>query len=103
MPALSKPHSSDRVRRARFSACFLVSPPTASTKMSERACSGDTIVGWPEWWIIAAMASPYESANLLLKLYDMRREPTMRQARSWFITFIPDSADDIGAVLRSEH
>ncbi len=49
------------------------------------------------------MASPYESADLLLKLYDMRREPTMRQARSWFITFIPDRADDIGAVLRSEH
>jgi hypothetical protein len=49
------------------------------------------------------MATPYESANLLLKLYDMRREPTMRQARSWFITFNPDGADDIGAVLRSEH
>lgn len=49
------------------------------------------------------MATPYESANLLLKLYEMRREPTMRQARNWFITFNPDSADDIGAVLRSEH
>ena len=49
------------------------------------------------------MPSAYESADLLLKLYEMRREPTMRQARSWFVTFIPDSADDIGAVLRSEH
>ena len=49
------------------------------------------------------MATPYESANLLLKLYEMRREPTMRQARNWFVTFNPDSADDIAAVLRSEH
>src|SRR5687768_9970684 len=49
------------------------------------------------------MPSPYESANLLLKLYDMRREPTMRHARSWFATFTPDNADEIGAVLRSEH
>jgi hypothetical protein len=49
------------------------------------------------------MPSAYESADLLLKLYEMRREPTMRQARQWFITFNPDSADDIGSVLRSEH
>src|SRR5688572_22757450 len=52
---------------------------------------------------IIDMPSPYESADLLLKLYDMRREPTMRQARSWFVTFTPDNADEIGAVLRSEH
>jgi hypothetical protein len=49
------------------------------------------------------VSSPYESADLLLKLYDLRREPTMRQARQWFATFLPESADDISAVLRSEH
>ena len=49
------------------------------------------------------MSSPYESADLLLKLYELRREPTMRQARQWFATFHPESADDISAVLRSEH
>ncbi len=49
------------------------------------------------------MSSAYESADLLLKLYDLRREPTMRQARQWFGTFHPESADDITAALRSEH
>ena len=47
--------------------------------------------------------SAYESADLLLKLYDLRREATMRQARNWFVTFNPDSADDIAKTLRSEH
>lgn len=47
--------------------------------------------------------SAYESADLLLKLYDLRRESTMRQARNWFVTFNPDSADDIAKTLRSEH
>lgn len=48
------------------------------------------------------MSTAYESADLLLKLYDLRRETTMRQARQWFVTFNPDSADDIGKVLQSE-
>jgi len=49
------------------------------------------------------VSSAYESADLLLKLYDLRREPTMRQARQWFATFDPQSADDIAAVIRGEH
>jgi hypothetical protein len=49
------------------------------------------------------VSSAYESADLLLKLYDLRREPTMRQARQWFGTFHPQSADDIAKVLGSEH
>ncbi len=49
------------------------------------------------------MSSAYESADLLLKLYEFRREPTMRQARQWFGSFHPESADDIASVLRSEH
>jgi hypothetical protein len=49
------------------------------------------------------VSSAYESADLLLKLYDLRREPTMRQARQWFGSFHPESADDIAAVLRGEH
>lgn len=47
--------------------------------------------------------SAYESADLILKLYDLRREPTMRQARNWFITFNPDTADDMIAAIRGEH
>ena len=35
-------------------------------------------------------------AELILKLYDLRREPEMRNARSWwFADFWPESADDI--------
>jgi hypothetical protein len=49
------------------------------------------------------VSSPYESADLLLKLYELRRDATMRQARQWFGSFHPQSADDIAAVLRGEH
>ena len=34
--------------------------------------------------------------ELILKLYDLRREPEMRKARNWWITaFAPQSIDDI--------
>ena len=49
------------------------------------------------------MSTPYESADLILKLYELRREATMRQARNWFITFTPDSVDDIVKTLHGEH
>lgn len=39
--------------------------------------------------------SKYESAELILKLYDLRREATMRKARDWFFTFNPTSVEDI--------
>ena len=38
--------------------------------------------------------SKVESADLILKLYDLRREETMRKARDWFFTFNPTSAQD---------
>ena len=41
------------------------------------------------------MSTPYESADLILKLYDMRREATLRDARQWFRHFSPDSAQAI--------
>ncbi len=46
------------------------------------------------------MSAAYESADLLLKLYDLRREATLREARAWFArSFNPGSVDDvIGAV-----
>lgn len=49
------------------------------------------------------MSSAYESADLLLKLYELRREPTMRQARNWFVTFNPNTGAEIGAAMRGEH
>jgi len=39
--------------------------------------------------------SKAESADLILKLYELRREPTMREARNWVISFFPESAADI--------
>ena len=38
--------------------------------------------------------SKTESAELILKLYDLRREEKMRQARNWIFTFNPTSAQD---------
>ncbi len=39
--------------------------------------------------------SKAESAELILKLYDLRREATMREARNWMISFFPESAADV--------
>jgi hypothetical protein len=38
--------------------------------------------------------SKVESADLILKLYDLRREATMRKARDWMFGFNPTSAED---------
>ncbi|HEX4138011.1 MAG TPA: hypothetical protein VHY84_25605 [Bryobacteraceae bacterium] len=40
------------------------------------------------------MATPVDSANLILKLYELRREPVMREARNFFLTFNPSSLDE---------
>ncbi|HZC65230.1 MAG TPA: hypothetical protein VE545_01550, partial [Candidatus Dormibacteraeota bacterium] len=38
----------------------------------------------------------YEEVNLLLRLYDMRREPQIRKARAWFTEhFHPQSPDEM--------
>ncbi|MGA3292443.1 MAG: hypothetical protein ABSE45_00525 [Candidatus Acidiferrales bacterium] len=38
----------------------------------------------------------HEQVNLMLRLYEMRREPRMREARDWyFMTFRPASLEDI--------
>jgi len=36
-----------------------------------------------------------ESADLILKLYDLRREEKMREARNWIIGFFPETAQEI--------
>src|SRR5882757_8886974 len=38
--------------------------------------------------------SKVESADLILKLYDLRREEKMREARNWIFSFNPTSAED---------
>ncbi|MEO7795742.1 MAG: hypothetical protein ABIV06_13310 [Thermoanaerobaculia bacterium] len=48
------------------------------------------------------MPTPYESAQLILKLYELRREPLMREARNWFLReFHPATIEDVRAVLVS--
>ncbi|HVO79622.1 MAG TPA: hypothetical protein VMT28_02765 [Terriglobales bacterium] len=34
-------------------------------------------------------------AELILKLYDLRREAEIRKARNWWLNFWPDNADDV--------
>lgn len=36
----------------------------------------------------------YQDADLILRLYDLRRESVMRKAREWFIGWYPTTADE---------
>lgn len=40
------------------------------------------------------MPTPFESAQLLLTLYDLRREETMRKARDFFTGFMPNTFEE---------
>ena len=46
--------------------------------------------------------SKQAEADLILKPYDLRREPLMRDARNWFATFNPQKPEDFMEVLTSE-
>jgi hypothetical protein len=43
-----------------------------------------------------------KDADLILKLYDLRREPTMREARNWFFSFNPQTPNDFMDVLMGD-
>jgi hypothetical protein len=43
--------------------------------------------------------SKAESAELIMKLYDLRREAKMREARNWMVAFFPESVEDILAAM----
>jgi hypothetical protein len=48
--------------------------------------------------------SKQEEAGLILKLYELRREATMRQARDWYFSeFNPQSVADFTAAMFGEH
>ncbi len=49
------------------------------------------------------MSDKQKSAELILKLYELRREEVMRQARNWFGGFNPTSAEEIMNAARGEH
>ena len=47
------------------------------------------------------MPTPFESAQLNLKLFELRREPVLREARQWFLLeFNPDSFGELVALAR---
>src|SRR5580692_3253777 len=43
------------------------------------------------------MATQYESARLILELYNLRREATMREARGFWLAFNPETVEDLMA------
>jgi hypothetical protein len=45
----------------------------------------------------------HDDADLILKLYELRREPVMREARNWFFTFNPTSASEYMEAMMGEH
>jgi hypothetical protein len=48
--------------------------------------------------------SKQEEAGLILKLYELRREETMRKARDWYFReFNPESLADFNAAMFGEH
>lgn len=49
------------------------------------------------------MSTPFESAQLNLQLFELRREPILREARAWFLReFNPESFADVVALARGE-
>jgi hypothetical protein len=49
------------------------------------------------------MPTPFESAQLNLQLFDLRREPVLREARAWFLSeFNPESFADFVATVSGE-
>jgi hypothetical protein len=49
------------------------------------------------------MATPFESGLLNLRLFELRREPVLREARAWFIAeFNPETFDELIALVSSE-
>jgi len=42
-----------------------------------------------------ANQATYDDANLILRLYELRREETMRKARQWFGTFSANSMEEM--------
>ena len=49
------------------------------------------------------MPTPFESAQLNLQLFDLRREPVLREARDWFLReFNPESFDELVAIVKGE-
>lgn len=50
------------------------------------------------------MSTPYESAKLILEIFNMRREPLLRDARAWFFReFHPNSGTEVLALTPDQN
>ena len=49
------------------------------------------------------MPTPFESARLILDLYELRREETLRKARDFFFGFSPATADEFMTAMFGPH
>jgi hypothetical protein len=47
--------------------------------------------------------SKQKDADLILKLYDLRRESVMREARNWFFSFNPTTIAEYNEAMMGEH
>lgn len=66
-------------------------------------CKGRTNLIHNLRWRILYM-SKQDEAGLILKLYELRREETMRKARDWYFQeFHPQSIDDVNDAMFGEH
>jgi hypothetical protein len=49
------------------------------------------------------MPTPFESASLNLRLFDLRREPVLREARDWFLReFNPENISELVEIVGGE-
>src|SRR4051812_43591550 len=49
------------------------------------------------------MPTPFESASLNLQLFDLRREPILREARAWFLgEFNPETMEEMVSLASGE-
>jgi hypothetical protein len=52
---------------------------------------------------LVAAPTPFDSAQLILKLYELRREPVLRQARAWFLSdFNPRTEEEFLTIAGGE-
>ncbi|MDA0327915.1 MAG: hypothetical protein O2958_02715 [Gemmatimonadetes bacterium] len=50
------------------------------------------------------MSTPHENAQTLMRLYEIRRDPKLREARNWCVrSFNPSSPEDVVAAMGSEN
>lgn len=49
------------------------------------------------------MPTPVESATLILKLFELRRDPVLREARQWWLSELtPESFDELVSIITGE-